>query len=427
MSRLQKYFMDSSDKCTLTFQNNFPTTYFKHGHSTRGLINWNTQENLVSWKIDIQGFDDSNNLIYTSQYGASDSPYIFIDDQFNMTIPKVVVSLEIFNPEVILSIHNWFFHYTKLNNVWSYSLSNHDGLNKMTNLYFISSERGYIFNTSSVLYDIVPKLQTLFWDAFDLKNCDSRFFSVELTNLTNLILRFPYSNNPKFYNLKKAPNLNTFEYLEIDANSDYDHLPFNIEFDSNFDWQIKTLSLGRKTKPISSIPISIINLPFLEIFSIGGRHNDSGHLDLTFPLKDNQDNTVLKKLNLAWQTPNYNDQDQQRQIIYPQNIERLTALQEIYFGNQIAGDGGADIFDKFYTMFYSKIYNETDNTKEGFVISSNSSYFQSLTNPPHGFIHPTFRKHQMNVAIHGTQIPIIKTNKYNEINATGFQLIAYFE
>ena len=90
------------------------------------------------------------------------------------------------------------------------------------------------------------------------------------------------------------------------------------------------------------------------------------------------------------------------------------------------GDGD-NLFEKFFTMFYSKIYNETDNTKEGFIISSNSIYFQSLTILPTGFVHPSFRKHTMCYGTNGLRVPISKTNKFNEINATGFELLASFE
>ena len=130
-------------------------------------------------------------------------------------------------------------------------------------------------------------------------------------------------------------------------------------------------------------------MPYLENLSIGG--GNCG-FDLTFPLRDHEDNTVLKKITLGFNSSIFNNPSLNgKELIYPQNIERLTALELIDNTRFLRGSEGGNLFDKFYTMFYSKIYNETDNTKEGFIISSNSTYFQSLTTLVSGFIHPSFR------------------------------------
>ena len=173
----------------------------------------------------------------------------------------------------------------------------------------------------------------------------------------------------------------------------------------------------------STIHPSVAYLSLLESYSHGGKNSG---FDLTFPLFNNQDNLTLKTITIGWNTSIYNNHER-GDYTYPQNIERLLSLEHINNSIFIFGDGD-NLFEKFFIMFYSKIYNETDNTKQGFTTSSNSIYFQSLINLPIGFVHPSFRKHTMNTSSRSSlKIPLSKTTKFNEINDTGFQLLASFE
>ena len=288
-------------------------------------------------------------------------------------------------------------------------------------IYIILAYGARYTSTSSVLFDILPNLITLNWSSPDVNSFDDRFFQTELTNLTNLVLDFSFQPNTKTENLKKAPNLLTLDLF--DSNKFKHGHDIFLEFDSNFDYQIKNYHIRSRYNPMSSaIHPSVAYLTKLQNYTHGGRKSG---FDMTFPLLDNQDNTTLKSIGIAFNSLIYNNNDY-GDYTYPQNIERLTALEYINNSQNINGDGD-NLFEKFYTLFYTKIYNETDNSKGGFIISKNSIYFQSLTTLPNGFVHPSFRKHTINRTRHGLQIPVSKTDKFNEINATGFELLAHFQ
>ena len=415
MSKFSKYLIDNSDKCTLTFQSDNPVTEFKATRLTTGLINTSSTSHII-WKINIQGFDENNNLTYQNEITGSGRLILF-NVQFGLIVQKCSAVLTILNPEVIRVIYGFYYNSP-------FYLLNHDGYAKMNNLYSIGSYGARYKSTSSVLFDILPNLITLSWKSPDINSFDDRFFQTELTNLTNLVLDFSFQPNTKAENLKKAPNLLTLDCGDSNKFK-HGHDVF-LEFDRNFDYQIKNYHIRSRYNPLETIHKTVAYLPLLENFSTGGGHCG---IDLTFPLRDDQDNTVLKTITLAWVCIIFNNPNTDgREYIYPQNIERLTALEYINNYSWVRKGDGADLFDKFHTMFYSKIYNETDNTKEGFTISLNSTYFQSLIILPIGFVHPSFRKHTMTLsASHCIKTPLIYTNKYNEINATGFELITHFE
>lgn len=417
MSKISKYFIKNSDLCTFSFQSDVPCTEFRSSNNNVGLLYVNAYNNL-QWSITVQGFDDNNNLIYQNETSNLLGGKVLFDFQFGITVSTMNAVLTIYNPEIILKLYGFYIY------PYDVYIINHDGIAKMLNISTISSYGGRFRSTSSLIFDIMPQLTSFNWDADDISGFDDRIFSKDCTNLTNLTLEFPFTPNHKLENLKKAPNLLTLD-VNDEVNNEHGHDIF-FDFDDDFDWSFKNFHLTSRYNPLETIHTSYANLSYLENFSTGG--GNCG-LDLTFPLKENQDNTVLKIISIGWNCKIYNTPSTNgKEYIYPQNIERLTALESINNSRFLRTGEGDNLFDKFYTMFYSKIYNETDNTKEGFTISSNSSYFQSLTTPPHGFIHPSFRKHDMTSSHSYTiKIPLSYTNKYNEINDTGFELIAYFE
>ena len=77
MSKFSKYLIDNSRICTFSFQNDIPSTEFKASHS-RGFFNWVVTSNAI-WEINIQGFDENNNLIYQSEDSGNDSTHIHFD------------------------------------------------------------------------------------------------------------------------------------------------------------------------------------------------------------------------------------------------------------------------------------------------------------------------------------------------------------
>lgn len=412
MSKLSKYFINNSEICTLSFESDVPVTGFKSNYNFRGILNHNSNSNLI-WELSIQGFDENNNLIYQNQISGT-SYYIIFDIEFSLTCAKASAILTIRNPEVINAIYG--FYYSS-----SWSMFNHDGYGKMSILNNIGCFGARYQSTSSVLFDILPNLYSLAWKSPDVNSFDDRFFQKELTNLTNLLLDYSFQPNTKIENLRKAPNLLTLDIS--DSNNIVHGNDIFLIFESNFNYSIKNYSIGSRYNHMrSTIHHSVAYLSLLENYYHGGKHSG---FDLTFPLFNDQDNTTLKTITLAFNSSIYNNHTRGN-YTYPQNIERLLALENINNSWFMNGDGD-NLFEKFFTMFYSKIYNETDNTKEGFIISSNSIYFQSLTILPTGFVHPSFRKHTMCYGTNGLRVPISKTNKFNEINATGFELLASFE
>lgn len=412
MSKISKYIIDNNDTCTLTFQSDDEVTQFKSGRSDRGIIHTVSTSNII-WKINIQGLDDNNNLIYQNEIHGSG--LVNFDDQFGLTCSKASAVLTIFNPEVITIVYGFYF------NVPFYVL-NHDGYSKMTNLQSIGSYGARYYSTSSVLFDIIPNLSSLDWKSPDVNSLDSRFFEKDLTNLTNLVLDFTFQPNIKIENLRKSFNLLTLAIYDTE-NVIHNHDIF-LNFESNFNYSIKNYHItSRYNHMRSTIHPSVAYLSLLESYSHGGKNSG---FDLTFPLFNNQDNLTLKTITIGWNTSIYNNHER-GDYTYPENIERLLSLQDINNSRFIFGDPD-NLFEKFFIMFYSKIYNETDNTKQGFTISSNSIYFQSLTNLSTGFVHPSFRKHTMNTSSNNSfKIPLSKITKFNEINATGFELLAAFE
>jgi len=167
---------------------------------------------------------------------------------------------------------------------------------------------------------------------------------------------------------------------------------------------------------LSSIPNSIKNLNQLEELMIESGTHSLKYLEL--PINDGEINTTLRKLSLSTSSKLIDD------FVLPTNFMQFEAFEELNIaaGNRSSQAETDRIFLGFYDYFYSVLYNETDNSKNGFSISS----LNFINGESSGFQHNNFRT--LNYCKNGVagNISISYQPLVTEINQTGFTFITYY-
>lgn len=237
---------------------------------------------------------------------------------------------------------------------------------------------------------LVQSLQKIDCKTFDnIKNLDARIQGLPNLEILTIGFKEPEIIDTSF--LLDCPALETFGQsvpLQPMGNNiavNDARINFPISF-SSFT-QLKEVIL--EEGDFINLPDSLKNLSIETIKTVGVYHDLTVSSDYVFPLLANANNTILKTISVLGR-----NQPTAKPLVFS-NIERLTALQSIVL-NIVFGTGDQakiDQIESFYEMFYSKIYNETDNLKDGYTVSQtsiSSGYFSTIT-PVAGFNHPTFR------------------------------------
>ena len=420
MSKISKYFISSEvANFTRVYEFNIDRVYT---HSSRGI--WNSRETSnYQWKTIINCF--LNDVLMQVEIIEGTGKVIY-DVSFPQTYNKVVINYEIYNPEVITSIYGW---YDKPNNG---KCTNSSGFSKMNNIKTIGSYRANYQNTPTSFFKIIPNLDWIEWDSIDIFNFDNRFFEKDLIELHHLHIYFPFgeTNNYNEENLKKAPSLDVLIYYERQSNN-LKKENFMWSVDSSFDYPFKEIHFRLDHSWLTYIPEQIKYYQNLDSAFFGRRTGGSDRrgFDFSYPLIDNEPNSKLLVLGAVHNTLFQHNSDSTydktdlnfKRIVFPQNIDKLPNLNT--FNNGLTFGDSDDLFLKFVSFFYERIYNETNSNNYGYSISLNSPFFESLDTLPVGFVHPSLRNCALSNAVEiGNQYEYI----YNQINLTGFNLTAKF-
>lgn len=390
---------------------------FQSLHTTVGLIN-SSQTSPLIWSCEIRAYKNGNQYFNKTIKGSG---YIFINESYldskgnNVACDYADIFLFIKNPEVLRRIYGFYFTYS------SY-IVDFEFLGSLKSLLGFGDYGLRLKNTPTTLYDLVnlkwfscvsfSNIKTFPTQLKFLKNLEKLSISIEFTNARRDF------NHHNFEVIKEFKNLRTLEII-AKANSTIDDYVFG--FDPSFDYPITTFVFGGLAihKKIDPSIANLKRLIKLDVYVVRGSVN------LTYPLLNENDNLKLKSLNLAFNTLVNSS------YAYPSNIEKLKALETIDNGRWVRVDGDT-MFNDFFNMFYSKIYNETNSNKIGYKVSNESrtnGYFKTVQNLPAGsrFVHPSFRTHvMMSSHSYTSKLTQASKKKYKAIKDTGFKLTAFF-
>lgn len=389
---------------------------FQSRHGSLGLIN-TPQRNGLIWEFHIRAYKNGEQYFNKVVAGTG---AIFINEDYvdennvQITCDYADILLYIKNPQIISKIDGWYYTNTAV-------VSDLETIGFMGVLEHYSNYGMRLKTTPKALYNLKSLKRIISYYADDVTEFPTSFKYLKQLEELSIYLTFTdagyAANNHNLGKFKELINLKELS-LYSSSNSNVTNHLYRYDFEDNFPYPIETLSIGSPFKSISDIDPSIANLPLLKTINVV--QNGVGILNLTFPLKDNTDNTVLESINIGYNSKIYGD------LTYPTNIERLTALKSIDFGRWIR-DNVNTMFDSFYDMFFSKIYYKVGNSVS--ETSKASGYFSTLTPVPtvDGFIHSNFRTHIMTSShSYTSKLSTSKQTKVNEIIATGFNLTVYY-
>lgn len=382
----------------------------------------------VRYSVLVVAYNSGKKVFEKSEIGTSKiiNGIIVFNFNINITVNDVKTVCEdvnlfvtIFNPEAIKIIKQIRFFGFNSNNLVRENYIDVEGFERMVNCTEITEEKRYKFIPKQLFN--LRNLQKLRWSSDDLESFSAKFSG--LYNLREFYLAIPYKlNSTDKQEIDTVNKLKSLTKLTLDVTHTKETTgDTNFLFEPNYSIKEYTLYYyGKFNEQVAPKKIgqNVANLKKLETFKICTYWN----FDFTFPLINEEPNTTLKKIicdgNNTFHSNNVN---------YPNNIDKLTALESIDFGKSVKGKGVADdLMEKFYKLFYSRIYNETDSTKTGYNVSNESrtnGYFKTVQNLPIGFVHPKFRTHTLTTDLSSDKVTSAYKDKIEAIRKTGFTLI----